>query len=104
MARPSEETEMSKKDVEVYLMAAERIELEDSDRSCITISEVVCGKSNGETGYRWEQKQRALYAEAFGFSPTENCYAIDRMSKTKQKAFRILALCFAAAMAETGDL
>ncbi len=95
---------MSKKDAAVYLTAAELIETGEELYCCWAINRAVNGKSL-EVSVECD-KYAALYDRkitgdgAYGWFGSP----YDELGKTERKHERVMSLCFAAAMAEAGDL
>ncbi len=97
---------MSKKYAVVYRKAAQLVEQGKMDYACNAISSVVAG------GFMFNFKcdECTRFADLYGKSPTEGAYGWygnpygGGDSHNERRNQRLIALCFAAAMAETGDL
>lgn len=81
---------------EIYLKAAKIIDSGESEYSCHAIDLVV--------GYG-HSKERYYFSLTFRKEGSDELYASDIMRNGGDpKEWRLTALCFAAAMAETGDI
>lgn len=86
---------------EIYRNAAMRIENDESEFSCLAVRDVINPLVASE-----HIPESVAYDNTFRPAKTENyAWGTDwSMKEKRRKKIRILALCFAAAMAETGDI
>jgi len=83
---------------EIYRRAAEAIDRKEEEFSCCAVSNVCCSRDT------W--LERKVYSERFASQEQSWGWILDADDAHKHwgKKGRVIALCFAAAMAETGDL